>query len=76
MADVVSSKKRSEMMSGIKGKDTKPELRVRKSLHSRGFRYSLHKKGLPGKPDMVLSKYNAVISVSYTHLTLPTKRIV
>lgn len=63
MTDVVTKEKRSQMMSGIKGKDTKPELKIRKALHARGFRYSLHKKGLPGKPDIVLPKYNAIIFV-------------
>jgi DNA mismatch endonuclease (patch repair protein) len=41
------------MMSGIRGRDTRPELRVRRYLHSRGFRYRLHAKGLPGRPDLV-----------------------
>lgn len=63
MADIVSSEKRSQMMAGIKGKDTKPELVVRKALHKLGFRYSLHSKTLPGKPDLVFRKYNAVIFV-------------
>ncbi len=63
MADVVSRQKRSEMMSGIKGKNTKPEHFIRKALHARGYRFRLHKKGLPGKPDLVLPKYNAAIFV-------------
>jgi len=63
MTDVVSPKKRSEMMSGIKGKNTKPELKVRKALHAKGFRFRLHLKNLPGKPDIVLPKYRAVIFV-------------
>lgn len=50
-------------MSRIKGKDTKPELIVRTLLHSMGYRYRLHQKNLPGKPDIVLKKYNAVIFV-------------
>jgi DNA mismatch endonuclease (patch repair protein) len=50
-------------MSQIKGKDTKPELIVRKFLHSRGFRYRLHAKELQGKPDLVLPKYNTVMFV-------------
>ena len=61
MVDVVSQKKRSQMMSGIKGKNTRPELVVRKILHSRGYRYRLHKKDLPGRPDLVLRKYNCVV---------------
>lgn len=63
MVDVVSPEKRSEMMSGIKGKDTKPEILVRKALYSRGFRYRLHDKALPGKPDLVLKKYNVAIQI-------------
>ena len=51
-------------MSRIKGKDTKPELLVRKFLHAHGFRYRLHVKGLPGKPDIVLPKYKTVIFVN------------
>ncbi len=51
------------MMSGIRGKDTKPELLVRKGLSARGFRYRLHDKRLPGKPDLVFPAYHAVIFV-------------
>jgi DNA mismatch endonuclease (patch repair protein) len=51
------------MMSGIRGKDTKPELLIRKGLHARGVRYRLHAKGLPGRPDIYLPKFNAVIFV-------------
>jgi len=50
-------------MSQISGKDTKPEMIVRKFLHGNGFRYGLHRKDLPGKPDLVLLKYNSVIFV-------------
>ena len=63
MADVVSPEKRSEMMSGIRGKDTKPELLIRKSLHARGFRYRLHDSKLPGKPDLAFPRYKAVIEI-------------
>ncbi|MBS8275695.1 DNA mismatch endonuclease Vsr [Thalassospira tepidiphila] len=63
MTDVVSQAKRSEMMSGIRATDTKPEMMLRKALHARGFRYRLYDKRLPGKPDIVLPKYNAVIFV-------------
>ncbi|WP_375791347.1 very short patch repair endonuclease [Bradyrhizobium sp. vgs-9] len=49
-------------MSGIRGKNTKPEILLRKLLHNRGFRYRLH-TGLPGKPDLVFPKYDAVIFV-------------
>ncbi len=51
-------------MSQIKGKDTKPEMLVRKFLFSKGFRYRLHVKNLPGKPDIVLHKYKTVIFVN------------
>lgn len=54
---------RSEMMSHIRSKNTLPELVFRKRLFSRGFRYSLHKKSLPGKPDIVLTKYNTVVFI-------------
>ena len=63
MADVVSPQKRSEMMSGIRGKDTKPELLIRKALHAEGYRFRLHDKKLPGKPDLMLPKYRAAIFV-------------
>ena len=61
--DVHDKKTRSYNRSRIKGKDTKPELLVRKFLHAHGFRYKLHDKKLPGKPDIVLPKYNTVIFV-------------
>ena len=48
-------------MSGIRGRDTKPELLLRKGLHAMGFRYKLHDKSLPGKPDLVFPRYRAVI---------------
>ncbi len=51
------------MMSGIRGKNTKPELMIRKALHARGFRYRIHCKDLPGNPDLCLPKYRAVIFV-------------
>lgn len=63
MTDIVDSQTRSRMMAGIRGKDTKPELALRRSLHALGFRYRLHSKGIPGKPDIVLPKYKAVIFV-------------
>ena len=51
-------------MSRIKGKDTKPEILVRKFLFAKGFRYRLHDKKLPGKPDIVLPKYKTVIFIN------------
>jgi DNA mismatch endonuclease, patch repair protein len=63
MADVHDKKTRSYNMSQIKGKNTKPEMLVRKFLHANGFRFRLHVKDLPGKPDIVLPKYRTVIFV-------------
>lgn len=63
MADVVPPEVRSRMMSGIRGKDTKPEWVVRRALHARGFRYRLHVRDLPGRPDIVLPRYRAVVFV-------------
>lgn len=63
MTDVHSKETRSYNMSKIRSKDTKPEMIVRKFLHSQGFRYRLHVKDLPGKPDIVLPKYKTVIFV-------------
>lgn len=63
MADVHSPSVRSYNMSRIKGRNTKPEMLVRKFLFSKGFRYRLHVKSLPGKPDIVLPKYKTVIFI-------------
>ncbi|MFQ5445761.1 MAG: very short patch repair endonuclease [Saprospiraceae bacterium] len=63
MADVHKPKVRSYNMSRIRNVDTKPEMIVRRFLHSNGFRYRLHMKKLPGKPDIVLKKYNTIIQV-------------
>jgi DNA mismatch endonuclease (patch repair protein) len=63
MADVHSKETRSYNMSRIRSKDTKPEMMVRKYLFSCGFRFRLHNSKLPGKPDIVLSKYKTVIFV-------------
>ena len=63
MADVHDTKTRSYNMSRIKGKDTKPEMLVRKFLHAHGYRYRLNVKTLPGKPDIVLPKYHTIIFV-------------
>ena len=51
-------------MSGIKGKDTWPELAIRRGLHARGFRFRLHAKDVPGKPDLVLPRFRAAIFVN------------
>lgn len=61
--DIVSPEKRSRMMAGIKGKNTKPELAVRKLVHGMGFRYRLHRKDLPGSPDLVFPRLKKVIFV-------------
>ena len=61
--DTVDKETRSRMMAGIRGKNTKPELLIRKALFRKGFRYKLHDKSLPGKPDLVFPKYNAVIFI-------------
>ena len=63
MADITDSATRSRMMGAIKGKNTLPELSVRRALNAKGFRYRLHDKSLPGKPDIVLPKWNAAIFV-------------
>jgi DNA mismatch endonuclease (patch repair protein) len=63
MADIVDATTRARMMSGIKGKDTAPEMLVRRYLHGSGFRFRLHVAGLPGKPDIVLTKWRAAIQV-------------
>ena len=63
MADVHDVETRSYNMSRVKSKDTKPEMIVRKLLHNRGFRFRLHLKDLPGKPDIVLPKYKTVVFV-------------
>jgi len=63
MTDIVSSQKRSEMMSGIRSRDTKPEMQLRRWLHSQGFRYRLHLRTLPGSPDLVLPKFRVAIFV-------------
>lgn len=63
MADVHNTATRRYNMSRIKGKDTKPEMVVRKYLHGLGYRYKLHDKTLPGKPDLVLPKYKTVILI-------------
>lgn len=63
MTDTVTAPVRSRMMSNIRGKNTKPEIVLRKALHARGFRFRLHRTDLPGKPDLVFSKHHAVCFV-------------
>ena len=63
MADVHTPQQRRYNMQQIRAKNTKPEMLVRKFLHANGFRYSLHNKKLPGKPDIVLTKYKTIIFI-------------
>lgn len=63
MTDIVPADVRSRMMSGIRSRNTRPELVLRKGLHALGLRYRLHGKNLPGKPDLVFPRYRAVIMV-------------
>ena len=60
----MTSEARSRNMAAIKSKNTKPEIAVRKNLHALGYRFRLHRKDLPGKPDIVLPKYKTVIFVN------------
>ena len=63
MADKVTPQQRSEIMSHIRAKGMKPEMRVRRLVHSMGYRYRLHRKDLPGKPDLVFPGRRKVIFV-------------
>lgn len=63
MVDVVDNATRSRMMSGIRGRNTKPEILIRSLLHRQGFRFRLHVRDMPGKPDIVLPRFRAVIFV-------------
>lgn len=64
MTDILSKEQRKRCMSKIKSKDTKPEMLVRRFLFSQGFRFRLHRKDLPGNPDIVLPKYKTVIFIN------------
>ena len=64
MTDVHTAEQRKRNMAAIRGKHTKPEMRVRPMLHSLGYRFRLHRKDLPGKPDIVLPKYRIAIFVN------------
>jgi DNA mismatch endonuclease (patch repair protein) len=63
MVDVLTPEQRSFNMSRIRNRDTRPEMIVRSLVHRMGYRYSLHKKTLPGKPDLVLVRYQKIINV-------------
>ncbi len=64
MADIVDAVTRSRMMAGIGGKNTRPEILVRRYLHGLGYRFRLHRPDLPGRPDLVLTKYKLAIFVN------------
>jgi DNA mismatch endonuclease (patch repair protein) len=63
MVDIVSKETRSKMMASIRGSDTQPEMMLRRYLHGMGFRFNLHVRGMPGRPDLVLPKYRLAIFV-------------
>lgn len=63
MSDTVEAKVRSRIMSQIRGKDTKPEMRLRRALFARGLRYRLHKRGLPGRPDIAFPTEHVAVFV-------------
>lgn len=63
MPDVHTKEQRSRNMAAIKSENTKPEISVRRALHAAGFRFRLHRKDLPGKPDIVLPKYRLAVFV-------------
>ena len=64
MSDIFTRNKRSDIMSKVSGKETRPEVFLRKYLFAQGFRYRKNVKDLPGKPDIVLSKYKTIIFVN------------
>jgi DNA mismatch endonuclease, patch repair protein len=63
MSDIVNKTVRSRMMSGIRSRDTQPELIVRRHLHAAGLRFRLHDRLLPGRPDIVLPRYRTIVFV-------------
>lgn len=63
MTDILSARARSDHMSRIRGKNTSPEILVRRGLHAAGLRFRLHRKDLPGRPDIVLARHRAAILV-------------
>ncbi len=64
MADIFNAQKRREIMASVSAKNTAPEMFLRKCLHQRGFRYRLHDKRLPGTPDLVFRRFNAVVFIN------------
>jgi DNA mismatch endonuclease (patch repair protein) len=71
MPDVLTSEQRQLNMSRVRGRDTKPEMLVRRGLHARGLRYRLHDRRLPGRPDLVFPRYSAVVFVHGCPLSKP-----
>jgi len=63
LADVLTAEQRQLNMSRIRGKDTKPEMLIRRGLHARGLRYRLHDRSLPGRPDLVFPKYRTAVFI-------------
>jgi len=63
MTDILTPSQRSELMSRIRGVDTRPELLVRRRLHALGYRFRVHARGLPGRPDLVFTRRRAVVFV-------------
>ena len=63
MADIVDPRRRSELMAGIRGKDTRPEIMVRRVAHRMGLRFRLHRKDLPGRPDLVFVRHRLAVFV-------------
>jgi DNA mismatch endonuclease, patch repair protein len=63
MPDVLTPAQRSLNMSRIRGRDTRPELRIRRGLHGRGFRFRLHRRDLPGRPDLIFPRHRAAVFV-------------
>ncbi len=63
MADTLTPAERSALMARIRGVDTKPELAVRRALHAKGYRYRIHVRGLPGRPDLVFAKRRTAVFV-------------
>jgi DNA mismatch endonuclease (patch repair protein) len=64
LPDIVDAATRSRMMAGIRGRNTRPEISIRRALHALGFRYRIHKLDVPGKPDIVLPRYRAAVFVN------------
>lgn len=63
MTDIVNRETRSRMMAGIRGKNTRPEMRVRRYLHATGLRFRLHDRSLPGSPDLVFPAHRVAVFV-------------